>query len=546
MAGGRPARGRPAALLQARSQRRARSFQLRDVYVNSCDRRTGNLDPHLFVFQLDCVSDEERMSISNRILAAALAFTAMSCTRPGTHSPAEPPAMTQAGTDPMMMTAAGSGGAIGSAGTTAVSADDANPKAKLFLTEPVKPGYQRFEPPAIDVPVGGSEDWAQWVGGPLDQDYDVIDINGMQSVGGHHALVYATTDAQMPGTTRLWQDQDQVTARLMGGIGGEGGANVNLPAGIVFRVKKGSYILIQTHYLNTSESPIVGRTVIDVSLSPVDPSRRVASMMSNTSLAISLPPHEQTVMDIECAVQKDLQFLQISNHMHDMGTTTVTDFVDPEGAVHVLKDDVSWSGDLALNPNFTKFPVEAPGFVPKGSMLRTRCTWFNTADTTIKFPAEMCVFFGFVLNDNDLYCIDGKWSEASSGETMAAAGASAPGSGGTGAGSGGQGGSDTSAGAAEGCTSMSDQDIMNAAAFDQQSTDCATPCGLDPDVAACTTPCFENTVGLSHACAVCNAVNVACGAKACLSDCLADSAGMACRSCVEANCDPAFRMCTGT
>jgi hypothetical protein len=65
-----------------------------------------------------------------------------------------------------------------------------------FYTEPVAEGYQRFEPPAIEVEPGDSDDWAQWVGGPLDQDYDVIDIDGTQSVGGHHALVYATTVAQ--------------------------------------------------------------------------------------------------------------------------------------------------------------------------------------------------------------------------------------------------------------------------------------------------------------------------------------------------------------
>ncbi|MET0387337.1 MAG: hypothetical protein ABW321_15320, partial [Polyangiales bacterium] len=61
-----------------------------------------------------------------------------------------------------------------------------------FRTEPVMEGYQRFEPPAIELKPGDSDDWAQWIGGPLDQDYDVVDIRGVQSIGGHHALVYAT------------------------------------------------------------------------------------------------------------------------------------------------------------------------------------------------------------------------------------------------------------------------------------------------------------------------------------------------------------------
>lgn len=439
-------------------------------------------------------------------------------------------------------------------GATAESA------SREFHTPPVPEGYQRFEPPAIEVPAGGSDDWAQFVGGPLDQDYDVIDIQGDQSVGGHHALVYATTTAERPGTTRLWKEEDQITSRLMGGVGGEGGANVQFPPGVVFRVKKGSYILIQTHYLNATDKPILARTIVDIHLEPVDKSRTVASMMSSTSTAIMLPPHAESEKQIDCMVEKDLKFLQIANHMHDYGKTQVTDYVAPDGSVHLLKDDQSWAGDLALNPNFTKYTLDTAMVVPKGSLLRTHCTWNNTTNHEVTFPSEMCVFFGFILNENDIYCTEGKWSESKSFASDEAADEAAtdatdtmaqdtamPGSEADAE----QGASadtpDTGMSAeATGCTSMADQAIMNAEAFDQQSTDCATPCALDPDVAGCAQSCLEKDVGLSHACAVCNGENIACGAKQCLSACLADSASPACRDCVMTNCDPAFRMCTGT
>ena len=439
---------------------------------------------------------------------------------------------------------------------------------RVFRTEPVKPGYLRFEPPALEVPPGGSEDWAQFVGGPLDQDYDVVDVNGVQSAGGHHALVYATSMGEPPGTTRLWKDEDQLSARLMGGIGGEGGANVNLPPGIVFRIRKGSYILIQTHYLNSTDKPLVGRSVIDVKLAPMDKSRRVASMMSNTSLAVSLPPHAQTAMDVYCDVQKDLQFLMISNHMHDWGTATVTDYVDPQGMMHVFKNDVTWSGEYALNPVWTKFPVETPGVVPKGSRMHTHCAWNNNTDAPIKFPSEMCVFFGFVLNENDIYCTDNKWSEASSPDssdaatepttatpTAGAAGqapvaSSAAGSSGALAGAGGTGGAGGatagSAAPASGCTGDKDRALMDASDFSSKTESCALSCFSDPDVASCSKPCFVSKIGLSAPCAACNASNLACSMKSCFSECLTDSASAPCRDCVKSKCDPAFKACTGT
>jgi len=503
------------------------------------------------------------------IVAIAGACDNPRAAQPAASSPAGATATATAAPAPVAAGAPSQPAISAAAPTPAVStaATAMTASERVFRTEPVKPGYLRFEPPALEVAPGGSENWAQFVGGPLDQDYDVVDVNGVQSPGGHHALVYATSMGEPPGTTRLWKDEDQLAARLMGGIGGEGGANVNLPAGIVFRIRKGSYILIQTHYLNATDKMMVGRSVIDVKLAPMDTSRRVASMMSNTSLAINLPARSQTSLDVYCDVQKDLKFLMISNHMHDWGTTTVTDYVDPQGMMHVFKNDVTWSGDYALNPEWTKFTVETPGLIPKGSRMHTRCAWNNNTDAPIKFPTEMCVFFGFVLNENDIYCTDNKWSEASDPNSTAAASvspsvmtapvagaagqaaptpSSAGGAPGSLAGAGGTSGMAGSTAAAGGCTGDKDKSLMDASDFSSKTESCALSCFSAPDVASCSKPCFEGTIGLSAGCAACNATNLACSMKSCFSECLTDSASAPCRDCVKTKCDPAFRACTGT
>lgn len=405
-----------------------------------------------------------------------------------------------------------------------------------FTMPPLAPGYQRLEAPPVDVPMGSSEDWAQWVGGPLDQDYDVLDITGGQSSSGHHAILYATADAHPVGFTRPWQDADQLTTRIMGGIGGEGGANARLPPGVVFRVQKGSYLVMQTHFLNAQPRTLVGRSFLDIKLAPVDRSRRVASIMSSTTLHLNVLPGS-TVVDVSCPVGEDLHFIQIVNHMHDYGRTALTEFTDPAGSVHQLKSDTFWTGEWALNPNFTHYAPETPLVVPKGSMLHTRCTFANQTAKEVPFPAEMCVFFGFILSESDIYCTDGKWvvtDKSGQGDvTNADAGVAAGDAGGVDAGS-------------FGCQSSGDQAIMTAATFDQKSTDCSLPCAFDADVASCTARCFQKDVGLSVSCARCNGTNVACGAKLCLADCVSDSASPACRSCVQKNCDAAFHMCTGT
>ena len=420
---------------------------------------------------------------------------------------------------------------------------EASPPSEEFNPPPVADGYQRFETTPVEVLALSSEDWAQWVGGPLDQDYDVVDITGQQSAGGHHALLYATPDGNPAGFTRLWQDEDQLRTRLMGGIGGEGGASARLPPGVVFRVQKGSYLVAQTHFLNGEKHSLVGRTVLDVKLAPVDRSRQVASIMSSTTLGVKLAPSSETTIDVDCMVRQDLHFLQFANHMHDHGKSVLTEFTDPSGQVHELKSDTSWFGMWALNPNFEHFEVDAPAIVPAGSRLHTRCTYNNKTSEQIAFPAEMCVFFGFILNESDIYCTDDKWTVASSPVSDdTATGAAVDGQ----LGDAGAGPVADASASLGGCLASADQAIMASAEFDQKSTDCALPCAFDTDVASCTSRCFVKDVGLSASCARCNGINVACGAKQCVSPCAADSASAACRACVLENCDPAFHVCTGT
>lgn len=478
------------------------------------------------------------MTISIRQCSMCLLLNALAC-----GDAAAPTAPTAAPPTAAQATIAGA--------AAAASTQSASPMHAQYAPGPLAPGYQRFEAEPVDVPSGTSTDWAQWVGGPLEQDYDVIDITGGQSVSGHHAILYATIEAQPSGFTRLWKDEDQTLTRIMGGVGGEGGANVDLPEGVVFRVKKGSYLLLQTHYLNTSDKLVVGRAHVDVKLGAVDPSHRVASIFANTTTAVTLPPRAQTVQDVHCDVKEDLKFIQFSNHMHYFGVSTYTEFTSPSGVTQMLKQDTTWAEDLALNPNLTHYPADAPLLVPAGSRLHTHCEWDNTSGAPVTFPAEMCVFFGFIFSEADITCNSNKWTTAAgsrasmAGSTpsampMAMAMANAgnampmPNAGAA---------AMTTATPGSDCSSQADQTIKNAPSFDQDAVDCSTPCAFDPDFAACVMPCFETTLGLSPACAACNSTVGACSSKHCRSNCLTGPNTPDCRSCVVTMCGTEANRC---
>ena len=169
-------------------------------------------------------------------------------------------------------------------------------RSRPFTMPPVEPGYQRFLAPPIELQSGESNDWMQWVGGPTEQDYDVVSIKGAQSLVGHHALMLTTSQANQVGFTRLWTEQDQLTANTLGGIGAEGA--IPVPDGVVIRLKKGTYFVIQTHYLNATDKPQRGETYIDLKLAPPNTSSILASHFASTTLAVSLAPHKQNTLDV--------------------------------------------------------------------------------------------------------------------------------------------------------------------------------------------------------------------------------------------------------
>ncbi|MGH7271667.1 MAG: hypothetical protein ACREJ3_14645 [Polyangiaceae bacterium] len=268
------------------------------------------------------------------------------------------------------------------------------------------PGYVRFTSDAVTVPADSSKQWIQWVQAPLDHDVDIVDIQGSQSPGGHHAVLYSTTDIEPVGTMRVWKDSDIVTAHFLGGIGGEGGSALKLPEGAVFRLRAGQALALQVHYLNATTQSLQGTTRVDVEFAPPSPTDRLASLLTNTALTFSVPAHGKLHVNVSCKLTQDVSVLMYSNHLHQWGTSALTTLADTSGAQTVLKSDPSWNSEWTTNPNFTKMTVDAPLVIKAGETLSTSCDWSNTTSQPLAFPSEMCVFLAFYLGDTDVGCVD--------------------------------------------------------------------------------------------------------------------------------------------
>jgi hypothetical protein len=274
---------------------------------------------------------------------------------------------------------------------------------------PVAPGYVRFM--TTPMMLAPQEDvlWEEWVSPPLTEDQDVIETTGKQSVGGHHANLYADSNVQPVGTNKKFEQVDQLTQSSLGGIGKEVGSQIMLPAGVVWRGLKGRALLIQEHYINVGAAPIRVRTGLDMKAGPSDPANKVARVLANVNMKVNVPAGQMVTTETKCVMNQDYSAFMWANHMHDAGTAVVTELIYPDGTTKTLKSDPVWDPNWAFNPVYTTFPVQDPFVLPKGATLHTTCTWVNRTSNPIMFPDEMCIFGAFFVGDKDATCTDGMW-----------------------------------------------------------------------------------------------------------------------------------------
>ena len=295
--------------------------------------------------------------------------------------------------------------AVVAAGACAESGDEGD-------EDEVAEGYVRLRPPPITVQPGESGQWVQYVANPFDEDMDVVDIVGHQGVGGHHAVLYASPSVQEIGTTREWQPVDQIVDRFLGGVGGEGGEEIALPEGAVFRVPAGQALYLNTHYFNATEEAIEGWSQLDVKLEPADQSRIAVGLFTNVTLAFAATPgfSEATTT---CTLEREVNLVMFTNHMHEWGvaarTTILPPGARPDDRPQVIKDDPDWNYEWATNPNFERYGVAAPLRLEAGTKITTTCSWDNDTGDSLRFPDEMCLFLSFDIDGRgDLACVDGK------------------------------------------------------------------------------------------------------------------------------------------
>lgn len=220
-------------------------------------------------------------------------------------------------------------------------------------------------------------------------DIAVSGLIGMQGQYGHHITLLTTIEPKPTGTREdcssqmdMWKFRAYVLPLD------------NFPAGLGIHIPNGTQFVLQMHYVNAGESPILVRDV--ARLRRTDPSTVttwVATMTTN-DLEVDLPPGESS-KSWDCTLTEDLDLLLLGGHMHELGSKFQVEIGPNVGALESLYFVDPWQPSYRDGPPITLYLTE-PHHLVAGTVIRTTCTWVNPSSTNVVFPAEMCSAFGYL------------------------------------------------------------------------------------------------------------------------------------------------------
>jgi hypothetical protein len=225
----------------------------------------------------------------------------------------------------------------------------------------------------------------------------VGEIDMIQGKMGHHAVM-VTTKAPLPAgsvedctaSTEMWK----YNAFLI--------PVPSLPAGMGIELATGQHMVLQSHYVNIGDVPIKIRDVVRVRQRQTKDVQKWVSTLSASSFDIDVMPGASRTETFDCGFDEDVELILAGPHMHEEGTGFQIHLGPSVDKLELLQDVDDWIEEYRDSPPVL-MAFDKPLAVPKGSILRTTCSWKNTRDHQIGFPEEMCTTFGYIAGTKKLY-----------------------------------------------------------------------------------------------------------------------------------------------
>jgi len=273
-------------------------------------------------------------------------------------------------------------------GSDAGSASDN--RVEIPAAPDVDSGLQ-FVMPEWTVPAGEELMWcwvSEWI---PEQDVMVTGFQGFQAeLGGHHLVALGTSVPFEANYAYDCTDLDSMNA-LEPLVLPDPGQQSHLPDGYAVRVPAGNQIVIQSHYVNYTDSDLLVADVVHLYFAPEGQDVVEASYVILNHGALEL---EEGAVDAQvgCVMPDDQEQYNVTSmfgHMHELGTSLRIDVDQGEGAERLYEIE-EWDVDFRDVPPITHWEPTAPLILEAGDRLDLGCSFTNTTGRVVHFPEEMC------------------------------------------------------------------------------------------------------------------------------------------------------------
>lgn len=171
--------------------------------------------------------------------------------------------------------------------------------------------------------------------------------------------------------------------------------DLELPDGMAVKLREGSRILMQSHYVNTSTNDILVNDQINLAVLAEEEVGTWAAPWAHTNTGLLVPPGEHS-LEITCTFEQDAWLLNLFGHMHEWGVAFSLDHHRLDGSTERVYTIDEWDVIFRDNPPQNLYAPD--GYhVQAGESFTSTCTWFNDTDLPLDFPQEMCASSGIAF-----------------------------------------------------------------------------------------------------------------------------------------------------
>ena len=226
---------------------------------------------------------------------------------------------------------------------------------------------------------------------PGDGDVDIQRFVSRMREGSHHFLLYRSLVpvSVFQGVCRM-----DLPRAVVYGSQTEDNEQA-LPPGVALRLPRGSPLIMESHYINGSDTATTGEVVLNLQYVDSATIRNRADVLFFLNQDITIPPLSTTTTSKTCPLPAGVDVFLLSSHTHRRGRAFTMDLVNATtgDSLRHLYDSYEWN-----DPQVVRFPDAAPLQVGGDQGLRFSCTYRNDDSVTVRWGLssddEMCIAVG--------------------------------------------------------------------------------------------------------------------------------------------------------